>query len=262
MTAGKFLSELHDSEPLLSTVGWLQLVAFFASLAAMPFDSTLVGGVNPWLKPMKFAIPIMVYLWTLGWLLRYLRNPRWLVQSIRGGVSLLMLTLMFCVWLQAARGTSSHFNTDTVFDAAVFGVMGLALVLNTLLIIAVLALFFWDYSDLAPAYLWGIRLGLFGFFLAGLTGLIMAQNMGHAVGVPDGGPGLPLLNWSTEGGDLRIPHIFGLHALQILPFAGYWISRRTTLPLRSQTVATFVFGIAYITAGFYLLNTALAGKPL
>nr|AKG47148.1 hypothetical protein [uncultured bacterium] len=36
----------------------------------------------------------------------------------------------------------------------------------------------------------------------------------HGVGVPDGG-GMPITNWSVVGGDLRVPHFIGLHAIQV-----------------------------------------------
>jgi hypothetical protein len=38
----------------------------------------------------------------------------------------------------------------------------------------------------------------------------------HLVGLTDGGTSLPLLGWSTVGGDLRIPHFLALLTWQAL----------------------------------------------
>ena len=76
----------------------------------------------------------------------------------------------------------------------------------------------------------------------------------HTVGAPDGGPGLPVANWSENHGDLRVAHFIGLHGMQIIPLIGWWLLRRKRLSEQQRTrlvwlvipclVLTFLFGPA------------------
>jgi hypothetical protein len=54
----------------------------------------------------------------------------------------------------------------------------------------------------------------------------MASHLAHTVGAPDGGAGLPVVNWSKQYGDLRIAHFVGVHALQLLPLFGFYIAKQ------------------------------------
>ena len=170
---------------------------------------------------------------------------------------------MFCIILQAARGTTSHFNVKTAFDGAVFSTMGLMIAINTMLVLLALVLFFGRTAPLPRAFLWGIRLGLLLFFLASIEGMAMIAQMAHTVGQPDGGPGLPVVNWSTRAGDLRVAHFLGFHALQILPLFGYWLSRpRKQLPQQRQMAYLLIVAALYTSAGVLLFLQAMSGRPL
>jgi len=73
----------------------------------------------------------------------------------------------------------------------------------------------------------------------------------HSVGVPDGGPGMPVTGWSTTGGDLRVPHFIGIHALQLVPLFAVVLGLVACELVRVRLVWVF--------AGFYtgmLLLTA------
>jgi hypothetical protein len=85
------------------------------------------------------------------------------------------------------------------------------------------------------------------------------------VGVPDGGPGLPLVGCSTTGGDLRVGHFVGIHGLQVLPVVGWLLSRPSTAARlrRGHRVAlTWLVGLGYAGLMALVIWQALRGQPL
>jgi uncharacterized membrane protein (UPF0136 family) len=248
---------------VLFTVAVAHFGLFLAMLILAPLDSRMVLGINPWIKPMKFALSIALFTATIAWFLWELPSSERSKRLVTWGIALAMIVEMALITLQAVRGMPSHFNNSSPFDGAVFTIMGAIITLNTALVAFVTLEFYRMRPSLPTAYLWGTRLGLTIFVLASLEGFAMVGRMSHAVGVADGGPGLPLVNWSTEGGDLRIAHFVGMHALQVLPLVGYLLSR----PAVSERVANpltwlWVLAIGYGIVSLLLFLHALAGQPL
>ncbi|HEX8127713.1 MAG TPA: hypothetical protein VF527_01200 [Pyrinomonadaceae bacterium] len=264
MSARELMLEVYRRNRVLAWTGWLHLALLVLFIVFAFLDGRTVTGVNPWVKPSKFAISIAVYTFTLAWFMPYLSHYRRTVKLISWGTAFVFVGEMICIISQAARGVQSHFNISSAYDASVFATMGFLIIFNTLLVLIALSLFcFGRTTPLPPAYLWGIRLGLTLFFLASIEGYAMINNMGHTVGLPDGGAGLPIVNWSTRAGDLRIAHFLGFHALQILPLAGYSFSRWRTEAVRRRAVAcVLAFGVVYLAVFTLLFWQASQGRPL
>ncbi len=259
----RFFAELYRRNALLTLVGWLHVVALLATVVGFLSDERTVLGVNTWIKPMKFMASIAVYAWTIGWFTRYVRRPRWAMRTVSIVIAIAIVIESACILLQAARGTRSHFNFMTDFDAAIFHTMGVMIGINLLAVVVVLFLFARPTVKLAPTYLFGIRAGIVLFLAGGAIGGYMIVHGGHAVGAQDGGPGLPLLNWSTVTGDLRIAHGLALHALQLLPLAGFGLSRWRRVPGKLPKLALMAAATGVYAALVYaLLRQALAGQPL
>ena len=89
-------------------------------------------------------------------------------------------------------------------------------------------------------YIWGIRLGIILFVIFAFEGGLMASHLAHTVGAPDGGPGLPVVNWSRQYGDLRIAHFIGVHSLQVLPLFGFFVAK-SNRSLQLFSAAYFLF---------------------
>jgi len=257
------LRELRQRDATLYWVGWLHLVLLLALALIAPFDQRIVTGINPWIKPMKFSFSNAAFLWTVGWFQGYLLGPHRTKRLVSFGISLAMLAEIVLITMQAARGTTSHYNVATAFDAVVFAWMGLMIALNTMLVALFLLLYFFARrAPLPAAFLWGIWLGLLLFLAGSLEGLVMIARGSHTVGAPDGGQGLPWVNWSTQAGDLRATHLLGLHSLQVIPLVGWLVSRLRNISLPAQVVSVVAFAALYASLAVHLFLQALRGQPL
>lgn len=243
--------ELWRRSPWLAGLAFAHFVLFAALLALSVGDTVMVMGVNRWTKPMKFALSIAFYLGALAWFAPALGTGRArLVPFAVAGAT--MAAEMVAILYQASRGVRSHFNASTPFDRAIFDFMGLLIALNTVALVwlGVLAARAWNRTR--DGYRLGIALGIAVALLGSGIGGMMIAARGHAVGVADGGAGLPFVNWSTAGGDLRVAHFIGLHALQLLPLVGWRFGNR----------GVAVAAIAWLALSGLTLAGALAGRPL
>ncbi|HEV2708366.1 MAG TPA: hypothetical protein VGV59_20795 [Pyrinomonadaceae bacterium] len=257
------VKEFRRRDALLFWTGAAPLLLVPLMLAVAPFDERLVTGINPWIKPIKFTVAGAVYLLTLAWFMPDVPASTKARQRVSKVAAFSMLAELALVMMQAARGTSSHFNERAPFDAAVFAMMGLLIMVNTVAVGYVTWRFWRADAQLPAPYLWGLRFGLLFFILAGFEGFAMVRLKSHSVGVADGGPGLPFLNWSTKGGDLRAAHFIGLHALQVLPLVGYlFSSSRLTGRIKNPTRWVWTISMMYAGLSLLLFLQALSGSPL
>jgi hypothetical protein len=194
------------------TVAMAALVLVTAVLAVV--DQRVLLGAPLWFKPLKFSLSIMLYAAALSWMLS--RLPGRAFRRTGWGITVALGLEQLIIVGQAARGVRSHFNDDTAFDATLFSIMGATIALVWLATVTIALRFLRERSD-DRATASAVRLGLLVGLAGMAVGFLISANGGHAVGVPDGGPGLFLVGWSTTGGDLRIGHFVGMHALQFLP---------------------------------------------
>jgi hypothetical protein len=259
---------LRWHRPLLLLTAAMAVLAVVTTVGVFA-DPRILTGVPIWLKPWKFAVSFVLYAFTLAWMISVLPRRSRLAEwagVVIVGVSMIEMSIIV---LQAARGTTSHYNETTAFDGALWNAMGASIMVLFVahLLIGVIALV--QRIDDRPtryAILLGLGISLLGMLAAVPMVIPTAQeqavNIGgaHTVGLPDGGPGLPVTGWSTVGGDLRIGHFVGLHALQALPLLAFLLRRR--FDRATQARLLLVAGAAY--AGLVMLLTwqALRAQPL
>jgi hypothetical protein len=261
-------TNLWKQSRALTATTLLMLLALIAALAGMALDPRTITGVSAWVKPAKFAISTALFSVTVAWLIGYL-NPSRSLKRIGEILSVALILEVALIYLQAYRGTTSHFNLSTPLNRAIFGIMGVGI---GVIWIATVALFLIAMRQkfANPAWGWSLRLGLLITVIGSAAGGLMlrptpeqqfhheaSHQGGHTVGAPDGGPGLPGVGWSTEHGDLRIPHFLGLHALQIIPLFAWFIRRK-----RRPTALVIFAALSYFGIMLLLTWQALRGESI
>ena len=179
------------------------------------------------------VVSIGLYFVTWAWMTSLLEKGTRLARYTSNALVVIMAVEYPILVVQVLRGRASHFNVATPLDTALYSIMGVSIaglwictfVLTVLLVRTPI-------RDAASR--WAIRLGAMislagmavGFLMISPTaaqirsikdGTFQGAAGAHSVGVEDGGPIMPITGWSTTGGDLRIPHFVGMHALQALP---------------------------------------------
>lgn len=264
------------SAPLTAT-GLLMVAALLVALAGLTLDPRIITGAPAWLKPAKFAVSIAIYTFTLAWVFTLI--PEWARtrRTVGWMTAVAMIVEVVIIDLQAFRGTTSHFNVGTAVDGVLFGIMGLAIVVQTLSSIAV-AVALWRHRFEDAALGWALRLGMIITIVGAMTGGLMTRPTrqqldaaragetmtvagAHTVGAPDGGPGLPGTGWSTAHGDLRVPHFLGLHALQALPLLALVLARRRLSDV-VRVRFTLIAAVSYFGLFGILVWQALSGQSM
>ncbi|MEV1112780.1 hypothetical protein AB0I95_29645 [Micromonospora sp. NPDC049751] len=259
------------NRPLTLFVAASAVLAVVAAVGVL-VDPRVLTGAPIWLKPFKFAVSFVVYGATLAWMLSLLPRRSRAAEWAAATIVALALVEMVVIVAQVIRGTTSHFNDTTALNAILFAVMGAAImVLFVAHLVLAIVLLIRRIPDrvAATAVGWGLGLSLLGM-LAAVPMVLPTQDPGiegvsgaHSVGVADGGPGLPVVGWSTTGGDLRIGHFVGLHALQALPLLAILLTRYASrLDARTRVRLLVVAGTAYGVLTLVLTWQALRGQPL
>lgn len=276
LTAARTIHSWHP--PLFWFAVSMVLVGIVSAVGYVVDDRILVGAPI-WGKPLKFALSFAIYAPTLAWMISLIRR-KWLHRiAWWSGTAFAVASLleMVAIVAQVIRGTRSHFNRETELDSAIFNIMGgLVSAMFTFSLIVAIILLFTPIKD--ASIRWAVRLGALISVLGLSTGFLMIQEtpeqladgedattMGaHGVGVVDGGPGIPILGWSTTGGDLRISHFIGMHALQAIPLLALLLAALFAHRLAQRTRLQIIFLAAFTYTGVFaiVLWQALRGQSI
>jgi hypothetical protein len=259
-----WLGELGRREPVLAGTSILIGLAAIPMALAGVLDPRVFNGIDVWIKPVKFATAIFLYMLTLaffaGWVSRKDRQRWWFTAAVRIVAAAALFEIVYISY-QASLAQASHYNRSDVLHIALYALMGVGATL--MVAFSGLLAFLVQRNralNVAPAIRDSAVIGLgLTFVLTMIVAGTLSACGSHCIGgVHSDAGGLVLTGWSRDGGDLRVAHLFATHAMHFIPIFGvasayiFGAGNRRPVWLFSALFTVFVV---------FLYFQALAGQP-
>lgn len=214
------LPQRRTSRFLSRVALWLTASAFAHMVAGIVVGDDWSGAVS-FRKPVTFGVSFALLLWACGWVLDRLPEPRRLTGAVAWALAVSAVVEVALISLQTWRGVASHFNLATPIDAAIFGGMGLTIVVNTA---ALVVLTLWviiagpaDRAQRAAARA-GLVMIVVGLGVGAWVIELGVQYFETFGTVPD-------TVTAGAAGVAKFPHALALHGIQTFILAGFAAAR-------------------------------------
>ena len=257
------LDNVRHAQPAWYNAAWGYAWLTVMCLLAMAIDDRLLNGVNVWTKPFKFALSISVYFATIAAMAQLL--DRKTLETGLGRVLVWVPLIMaffeiFYIFFMAAQGQPSHFNTSSPFHAAMYSLMGFGAVCLVLSLTWLAVLIARERSMHEPLIFAVVVSLIITTALGGGFGGYLGSQMGHWVqATPTDANGIWLFKWATDGGDLRVAHFFGMHAMQAIPLLALLLP--SSWAANTKLAAVIAGTCAYSAFTIMTFVQAVNGQP-
>jgi len=255
------INTVRTSSPILYGIVILHLLMTVGCIIGLMVDDRTLLGINVWIKPLKFTISGAIYIFTFGYLITlypFSTRKKNIINNINSWT--LLLEIVIIVY-QAARGVQSHYNMSSAFDGMLFAAMGILIGVNVLIMVFFIIETLRLRLKTPRPVQWAILMGWIIVVVGSWIGGQMISQVAHNVGVADGGEGIPILNWSTIAGDLRVAHFFGLHSIQIIPLFAVGLYKKWNTSTKNQIIAVVLFGLLFASFIGFTFYQAKQGMP-
>ena len=71
-----YIKEVYRRNKIFANLGTAHLIIAISLAIYFPFNENIVSGLNSVVKPIKFALSIAIYSYSMAWLLYYLDYKR------------------------------------------------------------------------------------------------------------------------------------------------------------------------------------------